>query len=224
MGNVTSSGQNNITSPNGNSLAVFIDGATGVMKVKDVMGNIQPLSDFIPTVFVPSGNYGLFSQTGNSTPITATTSELTLIDGGVGTLSVPENGFSIGDSFNANMSGFMSAKNNDTLTIRVKTGSVVLAESSPMSMPSITNQVWNLTLSFTVRAIGSVGVASIVTLGEMHVLKLASGTQEGFGFNSTNNSTFDTTTSNTLSITAQWSSNSALNSIYTDIFVLNKIF
>ena len=42
MGNVTRSQQNNITSPNGNSLAVFVEGTTGAMKVKDVMGNIQP--------------------------------------------------------------------------------------------------------------------------------------------------------------------------------------
>ena len=53
MGNVTSSQPNNITSPNGNSLAVFVEGTTGVMKVKDVMGNIQPLSDYIsiPTLY-----------------------------------------------------------------------------------------------------------------------------------------------------------------------------
>ena len=47
MGNVTTSQQNNITSPNGNSLAVFVEGTTGVIKVKDIMGNIQPLSDFV---------------------------------------------------------------------------------------------------------------------------------------------------------------------------------
>jgi hypothetical protein len=46
MGNVTRSEQNNITSPNGNSLAVFVEGGTGEMKVKDVLGNIQPISDF----------------------------------------------------------------------------------------------------------------------------------------------------------------------------------
>jgi hypothetical protein len=53
MGNVTRSGQNNITSPNGNSLAVFVDGETGIMKVKDINGNIQPLSDYIsiPTLY-----------------------------------------------------------------------------------------------------------------------------------------------------------------------------
>lgn len=222
MGKVTLSGQNNITSPNGNSLALFVDGATGIMKVKDIMGNIQPLSDFIPTI--PYGNYGLFAQTSNSTPITATTSELSLIDGGVGTLSVPANGFSVGDSFNANMSGIMSAKNNDTLTIRIKSGSVILAESPALVMPNISNQVWNLQIDFTIRQIGGTGVASIVTLGEMHVLKLASGTQEGFGFNTINNSTFDTTIPNNLSVTGQWSSNSSINSIYSNLFVLNKIY
>jgi len=49
MGNVTRSEQNNIKSPDGNSLAVFVDGASGEMKVKDVMGNIQLLSDFFAT-------------------------------------------------------------------------------------------------------------------------------------------------------------------------------
>jgi hypothetical protein len=53
MGKVTTSEQNNITSPNGNSLAVFVDGTTGEIKVKDINGNIQPLSDYIsiPTLY-----------------------------------------------------------------------------------------------------------------------------------------------------------------------------
>lgn len=174
---------------------------------------------------VPSSiNYGLFAQTANSTPITATTSEGTLIDGGVGTLSVPANSFKVGDSFYASFGGVMSARNNDTITIRVKSGSVILANSGALTLPSITNQVWNLTLAFTIRTLGGVGVASIVTLGELLVLKLASGTQEGFGFNTINNTTFNTTISNTLDVTAQWSTNSALNSIYSDIFILNKTY
>ena len=46
MGNVTKSQPNNITSPNGNSLALFVDSLSGEIKVKDIMGNIQLLSDF----------------------------------------------------------------------------------------------------------------------------------------------------------------------------------
>jgi hypothetical protein len=118
----------------------------------------------------------------------------------------------------------MSAKNNDTLTIRVKSGSVILADSGPLTMPGIVNKVWLLSLNFTIRQIGGTTVASIVTLGNLHVLKDSSGVQEGFGFNTVNNTTFDTTGSNTLNVTAQWSTNSALNSIYSDIFVLNKTY
>jgi uncharacterized delta-60 repeat protein len=48
MGNVTRSKSNNITSPNGNSLALFVDGESGVMQIKDVRGNVQDIMDFIP--------------------------------------------------------------------------------------------------------------------------------------------------------------------------------
>ena len=169
-------------------------------------------------------NFRLFAQTGNSTAITATTTELTLIDGGVGTLTVPANGFQVGDSFRLDMGGIMSAQNNNTITIRLKSGSVSLGSSGAMTMPSITNQVWYLTTTFTIRAIGAAGVASIVSLSQFHVLKAASGTQEGFAWNTVNSTTFDTTISNTLSITAQWSSNNANNSIYSDIFTLSKTY
>lgn len=175
-------------------------------------------------VIQPTANFGLFSQTANSTTITGTTSEGTLIDGGVGTLSVPANGFKIGDSFQVTMGGNISAKNNDTIRIRLKSGSIVLADSSPLIMPGINNQVWYLTAQFTIRSIGTAGIASIVSVAQFHVLKAASGTQEGFAWNTVNSTTFDTTIQNTLNITAQFSSNSGLNSIYSDIFVLNKIY
>lgn len=174
---------------------------------------------------VPSTNsYGLFSQTANSPTITATTSELTLIDGGVGSLSVPANGFAVGDSFRVDMGGIMSAQNNNTIRIRLKSGSIILGDSGPLTMPSITNQVWVLSVNFTVRSIGAAGTASIVALAQFHILKLASGTQQGFAWNTVNSTTFDTTISNTLNITAQFSSNNANNSIYSDIFTLNKTY
>lgn len=173
---------------------------------------------------VATTNYGLFAQTANSTTITATTSELTLIDGGVGTLQVPANGFSVGDSFRVEMGGVMSAHNNDTIRIRLKTGSVDLGDSGPLTMPQIANQVWALSVTFTIRAIGTTGVASIVSLAQFHILKKASGTQQGFAWNTVNNTTFNTTVSNTLNITAQFSSTNANNSIYSDIFTLSKTY
>jgi hypothetical protein len=35
---ITSSQAQNITSPNGNSLAVFVDGVTGILLLKDING------------------------------------------------------------------------------------------------------------------------------------------------------------------------------------------
>lgn len=169
-------------------------------------------------------NYGLFAQTGDSTPITGTTVESTLINGGVGTLSVPANSFLVGDTFRGDFAGVMSAKNGDTLRIKVKAGSVLLADSGSQIMPSTTNAVWSLSIDFTIRQIGSAGTASIVTLGNFLHIKQSNNTSEGFGFNNVNNTTFDTTIPNTLDVTIQWSSNNALNSIYSDIFVLNKIY
>ena len=180
------------------------------------------------TVTIPgpaaTTNVGLFAQTANSTTITATTTEGTLIDGGVGSLSVPANGFAVGDSFRVEMGGVMSAQNNDTIRIRLKSGSVSLGDSGTLTMPGITNQVWMLNVTFTIRSIGAAGVASVVSLAQFHILKAASGTQQGFAWNTVNNTTFDTTISNTLNVTAQWSSNNANNSIYSDIFVLNKTY
>ena len=170
-------------------------------------------------------NYGLFAQTANSTPVTATIVETSIIGTGVGTLSVPANGFSVGASFRADLGGIISAKNNDKITIRVKTlAGVILLDSGLQTLPAITNDVWQLAINFTIRQVGAAGVASIVSLGEFHNTKSSNGTQEGFAFNTVNQTTFDTTIPNTLVITAQWSSNSALNSIYSDICVLNKIY
>jgi hypothetical protein len=173
---------------------------------------------------IPNTNYGLFAQTGDSVAVTATTTETTLINGGVGTLSVPANAFKVGDTFRADFAGVMSAKNGDTLRIRVKAGSVVLADSGLQTMPSTTNAVWSLSLDFTIRQLGGAGTASVVTIGNFLHLKQSNNTSEGFGFNTVNNTTFNTTISNTLNVTAQWSSNSALNSIYSDVFVLNKVY
>jgi hypothetical protein len=168
-------------------------------------------------------NFGLFAQTGSSSTHTGT-SFGTLIDGGVGSITVPANGFSVGDSFRVEISGLMSAQNNNTITIRLKSNAVILADSPAFTLPSINNQVFNLSINFTIRSIGAAGVASIVTIAQLHILKNASGTQEGFAWNVINNTTFNTTITNLLDIQAKFSSSSANNSIYSDIFILNKIY
>lgn len=169
-------------------------------------------------------NFGLFAQTADSTPITGTTTETTLIDGGVGTLSVPANGFNIGDSFLVSMTGIISSANNETLQIKVKDGSIILGDSGLITMPQTTLKHFDLRIIFTIRAIGGTGVASIAVAGELTYSKDASNAFEGSDFSTINNTTFDTTITSTLDITAQWGSGNPLNSIYSQLFILNKIF
>jgi len=172
-----------------------------------------------------SVNYGLFAQTANSTIITNTTVESSLINGGVGTLTVPANGFNVGDSFRAVFGGVINATNNQTIRIRVRTGSVLLLDSGLQNLgSSVINDVWSLNIDFTIRQTGAAGVASIVSLGGFHYTKTNNASVQGFGFNVVNNTTFSTTISNTLDVTAQWGAASTGNNIYSDIFILNKIY
>lgn len=196
-----------------------INGTSGTRGTSGTSGSSGTSAALPATV-----SYGLFAQTANSTPVTNTTTETSLINGGVGTLTVPANAFSVGDSFVAVMAGILNATNNQTIRIKVKTGSVILLDSGLQNITNITNNVFSLNINFTIRQLGAATVASIVSLGTFHYVKTVNGVIEGFSFNVVNNTTFDTTISNTLDITVQWGAASTGNSIYSDIFILNKIY
>jgi hypothetical protein len=174
----------------------------------------------------PSTNsYGLYSQTADSTPVTATTVETTIVGAGVGTLTVPANGFSIGDSFQASLDGILSCVGTATLHIYVKTlTGVILADTGIIAMDSATSKSWLLTLNFTIRNIGTTTVASISSGGIFSYIKNAGTNFEGYVLSNINNTTFNTTISNTLIVTAQWNTTNAGNSIYSTNFTLTKIY
>ena len=186
------------------------DGSTGEIKVKTIPG---------PTV------YGLFSQTGTSVAVSATTVETTLISGGVGSIIIPENGFSVGDSFHGVLIGHLSCVGSATLHIRIKTVSgALLAETGVMAMEAATNKHWKLDVSFTVRQVGAATVASIASGGLFAYTKNSGLNFEGVNFSLVENTTFNTTISNTLVVTAEWNTTNAGNSIYSEIFTLNKTY
>ena len=102
-----------------------------------------------------SNNYGLFNQTGSSTPITNTITETNLLDGGIGTLSVPANAFKAGDAYHAILTGTLSAQNNNTLEIRIKSNGVLLADTGVLTMAGATNKNWKMEIYFSINEIGS---------------------------------------------------------------------
>ena len=91
-------------------------------------------------------------------------------------------------------------------------------------MPQCTSQHWDLKINFTIRALGVAGVASIASTLLFTFTKDASISFEGENVSIVNNTTFDTTISNTLEITAQWGAADPLNSIYTELFTLHKTY
>jgi hypothetical protein len=177
----------------------------------------------IPSV-PPSISYGLFSQTSDSLSASGVI-EQSIIGSGVGTLTVPANGFSIGDSFQASLDGIISCVGSATLHIHVKTLSgIILADTGIIAMDTTTLKSWLLTLYFTIRNIGGTTVASISSGGLFSYIKNSGTNFEGYVLSTINNTTFDTTIANTLVITAQWNTGNVINQIQSRNFVLTKIY
>ena len=166
---------------------------------------------------------GLYAQTAPAMIVTGTAPQ-TLINGGVGTMTVPVNGFQVGDSFVAYFAGKISCVNNAILEVHVLSDGDTLADTGPMTLFATTNKDWEMFVNFTVRLTGAAGVASIATSGRFSYNK-DSGTQpESDGFFNLNNTTFDTTVSNTLNVTAQWDTGNPINQIQTEMFNLYRIY
>ena len=187
---------------------------------------VAPINAVVQAVVsqMPPPLGGLYAQTANSIPVTGTNVETTLINGGVGTLSVPANGFKVGDSFRVVIGGILNAANNQVIRVKVKSGNVVFLDSGSQPISNITDDVFSLNIDFTIRQIGVATVASIASLGSFHYAKTSNNSVQGFSFNTINNTTFDTTVLNTLDITVQWNGTNPTNSIYSDVFILNKTY
>jgi len=170
------------------------------------------------------GNIGLYAQTALGPIITNTVVETSLVGTGVGSLSVPANFFKVGDSFIAKMCGHLSCLQNQTIHFRVKSNGITIADAGVFQMDITTNKFFELALDFTVAKIGAAGVAELFTNGQYSYNHNTQGAIAGNNFASITNTTFDTTILNALSITAQWGSASASNSIQSQNFVLTKIY
>jgi hypothetical protein len=199
---------------------------TGTELFAIVQNSITKQTTLNSIIYTQGNNYGLFNQTGSSTPVTGVAPfSGSLIDGGIGTLSVPANGFRVGDAFQATLSGVVSAGNNKTLEITIKSNGATLVDTGAISMPGITAKNWRMDLDFSINAVGAAGVAEIATAGTVTFRTDSSGDVITEIFSSINNTTFDTTVLNNLVIEAEWgNSPSVADSIYSILFSLLKVY
>ena len=101
-------------------------------------------------------------------------------------------------------------------------GLVTLATSGPITLPTITNKVFEIIVDFTINAIGGPMVGSVTLSGGIAYNKDSANIYEGQDFLSVNNTSFDTTILNTLDVTAQYSSTNPANTIQSFIGILEK--
>jgi hypothetical protein len=172
----------------------------------------------------PAGTNGLYAQTAVGTLITNTTVETSLVGTGVGTLTVPANGFNVGDSFTVKLCGLLSCANNETIHIRVKSDGVTIADAGVFQMKIATDKYFELILDFTIAKIGEAGVAELFTNGQYSYNQNANTQLDGVNFALVSNTVFDTTVINTLTITAEWGLAKTANKIQSQNFVLTKVF
>ena len=166
--------------------------------------------------------YGLYSQTVQSATIN-TVGEQSIVGSGVGALTVPGGFFTVGDSYHGKIGGVINSTGGggaSEITVRIKSGAVILASTGSFALDNATNEGWECELDFTIATIGATG--TICTNGNFAYTKTNDKKVSGTVFQDVQ--TIDTTASNTLDITVEWDTLNGGDDIYSANFVLFKTY
>jgi len=150
---------------------------------------------------------GLFSQTATGTAAN-TASETNISSTGTGTLVLPANFFVAGKTITLTASGFFSSILAPTLRIKVKFGSTVILDTTAKTVGNHTNAGWRLDAEITCRTTGGSG-----TVFGQGLFQEIGGVINSHALVNTAATTIATTSSQTITVTAQWGTASASNTI-----------
>jgi hypothetical protein len=172
---------------------------------------------------------GVYSSTSSATTVEGGvqgTTETTIVPpSGVGSLSVPADGFSVGDVYHLVLAGSIGSANGQSIILRLKSASVILGEISytfPVAVSSATS-FFEIEVDFQIISTGIGGSAEIRSNFDFTFNKPpVNAGFEGGRVLYTQGSGFNTTISNTLDITAEWGSTNASNEITTQMMYLRK--
>jgi hypothetical protein len=159
----------------------------------------------------------VFSGTADKT-VANTTSETSLIPTGVGSATLAANSFSAGKVLRIRLSGKYGTKTAPAgdITIKVKLGSTVVNTSGTHSVdPGETDQFWTVDLCLTCRTTGASGTVIGQTSWNHSVAGAVSTAMQVAPMVANSAVTIDTTTSQAVDVTAQWSTANASNTITT---------
>lgn len=149
----------------------------------------------------------LFTQTATGTSANST-AEDTISSTGVGTLTLPANFFVAGKNIRIVGRGIHSATASPTINIKIKFGSTVITTTGAVTTKNGTDDEFEILADITCRTAGAGG--TVFAQG----MYIESGTGANiFGMANTTTTSVDTTASQTISVTAQWGTANASNSI-----------
>lgn len=165
----------------------------------------------------------IYSGISDGTLITATTAEMSLLPlTSVGSLTLLANTFKPGDAYHMVIAGNFGSQNANTLTLRWKTNGVT-GTSEIIPLVGTSGEHFEIEIDWVIRKIGGAGVAEIATNWDFTYSDSGAGQFRGDRITSINNTTFDTTINNTLSLTVQFSTNNANNTIQSKMAYLKRM-
>ena len=165
----------------------------------------------------------LFVQTADQTVVNTTT-PTTLIGTGLGSLSVPANGFAVGDSFIGEMKGNIYIDTVVDLTIRLQINGVDEVVVGPIAMPNIgspgVNKYFKVDTAFTIRSLGTTGTV----MSSLNFSYEENASDKFDSHTEVNLANLNTTIINTLDIKAEFSFADPSNLLTSQIFTLRKVY
>ena len=192
--------------------------------------NNKPQSSTAPSVnddltnklYVDSVVGNLYCMIADGTTIIQSSPETSLLASGVGdsvgTLTVPANGFAVGDAFHFVVAGDCVFDSDNEITLKLKNGGTLASITMELEDTDGTTS-WELEADFVIRSIGATG--SIITNFDFTFNKKA--LKDFKGVRNVVVSSIDTTVSNTLDITAQFTTNPKTSSITAKLAYLKRM-
>lgn len=177
-------------------------GTAGIPRIMDNVGTDMTISG------------SLFAQTADKS-VTNTLTETSIVGTGTGSLTLPANFWTVGRTVRITMSGVYStvAVTGDTVTIKVKYGSTVIASQATTSLlAGATNLFWWADALITCRSIGASGTVQI-SGGVTYQTGVSGTIVENELNNSAGTTTIDTTASALLDVSVTHSAANASNTV-----------
>ena len=167
---------------------------------------------------------GVYAGTSDGTLINNTVEQSVLPGSGVGSLSIPPNGFAVGDCFHCVVAGDCVFDKDDTIQIKLKENGNILAQTPIINLEDAQagDNAFEIEIDFTIRSIGALG--SIATNFDFTYNKDGIESKDFRGTRAMDVQPIDTTVSSTLDISVQFPTNVTPSSLQTRLFRLQKVY